>query len=168
MTFAPRTWVVGETVTAALMNQEIRDQWNTVLGAWTAYTPAWTAVTTNPVLGNGTLVGQYMKIGRTCHLIITLTTGSTTTYGTGFWRLSLPFQAASGTPGVLNWAYSTSAANNFMIGSSVLPSSTSTSDNIWMPNQATTGDWNVMSETSPYAPAAGYILRGWGTYQTAT
>jgi hypothetical protein len=40
MAFTPRTWVVGETVTAALMNQEIRD------GITSTYqeTMAWTAL----------------------------------------------------------------------------------------------------------------------------
>ncbi|MFD7709465.1 hypothetical protein [Streptomyces sp. NPDC059786] len=171
MTFSPRTWAVGEIVTAAQMNTEIRDQFNSFFGAWTPYTPTWTAVTTNPVLGNGTVIGQYQKIGRICHVVIMLTIGSTSTFGSGFWRLSLPFQAASvasGSPGVLNWSYSTSASSNFMIGASPLPNSTTTSDNIWMPNQGTIGDWNVMDSGSPFTPAANYILRGWGTYQTAT
>ena len=170
MTFGPKTWVVGETVSAALLNQEIRDQWNSILGAWTAYTPTWTASTSAPSLGNGTVVGQYMKIGRTCHVVIMLTIGSTSTPGAGNWRLSLPFQAAtigSGSPGVLTWTYSTSASSNFMVGASPLPNGTTTSDNIWMPNQSTAGDWNVMTENSPMVPAASYILRGYGTYQTA-
>lgn len=168
MTFTPRTWVVGEVVSAALMNQEIRDQWNTVLGGWTAYTPVWTAATTNPSLGNGTLTGQYMKIGRTCHVMIKLVMGSTTTYGSGSWRISLPFQASGTDPGALSWSYSTSASSNFILGASPLPNSTSTSDNIWLASQSTPGDWDVMNSTVPLAHAASYILRGWGTYQTAS
>lgn len=171
MTFAPRTWAVGEVVPAAVMNTEIRDQFNSFFGAWTAYTPSWTAATTNPVLGNGTLVGQYMKVGRTCTVAIMLTIGSTSTFGSGFWRISLPAQAASvasGSPGILSWSYSTSAASNFMIGASPLPNSATNTDNIWMPHQTNPGDWNVMDASSPMVPAASYILRGWGTYQTAT
>jgi len=95
VTFAPRTWVVGEVVTAALLNQEIRDQFNSFFGAWTSYTPTWAGATTNPVLGNGTLTGRYMKVGRTVTVEIKLTTGSTTTYGSGIWRWSLPAAAAS-------------------------------------------------------------------------
>jgi hypothetical protein len=40
MAFTPRTWVVGETVTAALMNQEIRDGFT----ATYEETMAWTAL----------------------------------------------------------------------------------------------------------------------------
>ncbi|MCI3155547.1 hypothetical protein ELQ39_28145 [Streptomyces sp. GB4-14] len=95
MTFTPRTWIVGEVVSAATMNQEIRDQFNSMFAAWTAYTPTWTASTTNPSLGNAVLTGRYMKYGRTVLVSIKLTMGSTTTYGTGLWRFALPTPAAS-------------------------------------------------------------------------
>ncbi|MFJ9318241.1 hypothetical protein [Streptomyces globisporus] len=96
MTTNPRTWGAGETVTAALLNQEIRDQFGSMFDAWTPYTPTWSGATTNPVIGNGTLVGRHMKIGRSCKLRIEMLAGSTTTYGSGGWSLSLPFAAAAG------------------------------------------------------------------------
>lgn len=95
MTFAPRTWVVGETVTAALMNQEIRDQFSSIFDAWTTYTPTWTA-STNPAIGNGTITGRYLKVGRKCIAVIKVTMGSTTTYGSGGYSFGLPFTSASG------------------------------------------------------------------------
>jgi len=58
------------------------------------YTPTWTAVTTNPVLGNGILNGWYTKIGNTVTVNISLTMGSTTTYGNGVYSFSLPFPPA--------------------------------------------------------------------------
>lgn len=61
--------------------------------AWTAYTPTWTATTTNPAIGNGTIVGAYVQIGKTVHARVTITMGSTTTYGTGNWMISLPVAA---------------------------------------------------------------------------
>ncbi|MGW8703273.1 hypothetical protein ACWGOK_41280 [Streptomyces eurythermus] len=94
MTFAPRTWVVGEVVSAATMNQEIRDQFNSIFGAWTTYTPTWTA-STNPALGNGTINGRYMKVGRIVFAEILLFPGSTTTYGSGSWAFGLPVTSAS-------------------------------------------------------------------------
>lgn len=62
----------------------------TQLGAWTAYTPTWTASSTNPSLGNGTLTGAYIQIGKTVHYRIRLRAGSTTTFGSGVYRFSLP------------------------------------------------------------------------------
>lgn len=95
MTFAPRTWVVGETVAAATMNQEVRDQFNSFFAAWTSYTPTWTTTGTAPGLGNATLVGRYMKVGRTVTVHVNLTTGSTTTYGSGAYNFALPAASAN-------------------------------------------------------------------------
>jgi hypothetical protein len=171
VTFTPRTWAVGETVTAAYMNTEIRDQFNSMFAAYTAYTPTWTAVTTNPSLGNGTLVGQYMKIGRICLITWQLTMGSTTTYGSGSWRMSLPFTAAtvtSGSPGVLNYTYSKTASPNFLLGFGPVPNGATTGDNMLFPSFTVIGDYDVISGTSHFTPAAGEVMRGYGVYQTAT
>ena len=65
------------------------------VGAWQSYTVSWTAATTNPSIGNGTLTGRYVQIGKTVICSISLTMGSTTTYGSGIWRFSLPKSVAS-------------------------------------------------------------------------
>ena len=64
-------------------------------GAWVAYTPAWTAATTNPTLGNGTLVGRYIQVGKRVDFSISLTWGSTTTAGSGTYQFGLPVAARS-------------------------------------------------------------------------
>jgi parallel beta-helix repeat protein len=61
--------------------------------AWTSYTPAWNASGTAPALGNGTIEARYKRVGNTVALRITLTAGSTTTFGTGVWSFSIPFAA---------------------------------------------------------------------------
>ncbi len=66
----------------------------TDLGKWQAYTPVWTASTTNPSIGNGTLVGKYINIGKLVTANIMLTAGSTTTFGNGTWAFSLPITVA--------------------------------------------------------------------------
>jgi hypothetical protein len=58
--------------------------------AWTTYTPTWSAATTAPTLGNGTLAGRYKVVGKTVHVQITLQYGSTTSNGAGQIRLSPP------------------------------------------------------------------------------
>ena len=65
------------------------------VGAWQSYTVSWTADTTNPSIGNGTLVGRYVQIGKTVICSIALAMGSTTTYGSGDWSFSLPVTAKS-------------------------------------------------------------------------
>jgi hypothetical protein len=86
----PRTWVAGETVTAALMNTHVRDNFKALGDPWTSYTPVWTAVTTNPTLGNGTLTGTYVQTGKLVIFKIRLAFGSTTTLGSGAYRWTLP------------------------------------------------------------------------------
>ena len=87
---SPRTWVAGETVTAALMNTHVRDNLKAIGDAWTSYTVTWTGSSTNPAIGNGTKTGAYIQAGKLVIFRISITFGSTTTLGTGFYSFSLP------------------------------------------------------------------------------
>jgi hypothetical protein len=61
---------------------------------WTAYTPEWTAASSNPVINNGTIEGYYKVIGKTCFVRGNIAMGSTTTFGSGEWYVSMPFTAS--------------------------------------------------------------------------
>ncbi len=63
-------------------------------GAWISYTPSWTAASSNPVKGNGTIEGYYKLIGKTCFVRGNIVMGSTTTFGSGEWYVSMPFTAS--------------------------------------------------------------------------
>lgn len=67
----------------------------TALGTWASYTPTWTAATSNPVIGNGSIAARWMQMGDLVVASGLITMGSSTTYGTGEWRLTLPTAAAS-------------------------------------------------------------------------
>ena len=54
------------------------------------YTPTWSSSGTLPVLGNGSITAKYHQAGNLVAVAINLTMGSSTTYGTGYWRFSLP------------------------------------------------------------------------------
>lgn len=66
-----------------------------ITDAWISYTPSWTASGSAPSLGNGTISGRYKVVGKTIFVSVKLVTGSTTTYGSGDWRFSLPVTAYS-------------------------------------------------------------------------
>lgn len=67
------------------------------LTAWASYTPAWTATGGTPAIGNGTLAGSYIQIGKFVAFRINLLLGSTSSVGsTTDWVFSLPVTAASG------------------------------------------------------------------------
>lgn len=57
---------------------------------WQSYTPTWTAATTNPSIGNGTLSGRYIQIGKLVYCQFRMLAGSTTTFGVGNWRFGYP------------------------------------------------------------------------------
>lgn len=65
------------------------------------YTPAWTATGTAPDIGNGQLFGSYVRRGEDCRVRITWLAGSTSTFGTGNWKFSLPYDAADVSTGTV-------------------------------------------------------------------
>jgi hypothetical protein len=81
----------GDTTTVPTNLATYRDALKGASEAWTSYTPTWTAASVNPVLNNGSFTGSaYARINKLVIFRIVLTMGSTTTYGTGAWRLTLP------------------------------------------------------------------------------
>lgn len=63
-------------------------------GVWgpvtTSYTPAWGCTGTAPALGNGSLTGNYVQLGKFVQGSILLTVGSTSTFGTGLFTFTVP------------------------------------------------------------------------------
>lgn len=163
MTFSPRTWVVGETVTAALMNQEIRDQFSSIFDAWTTYTPTWTA-SSNPAIGNGTITGRYLKVGRKCIAIVKITMGSATTYGSGGYSFGLPFTSASG---VDYLGTARLVAANAWNGQTVMTGG-NTAFNATFPASSTDTRSATLSATVPETLASTHVVRAQIEYQTAS
>jgi hypothetical protein len=95
--------LVGQSVEGA---QSSASSWS-ILGSlsssasrradWTNYAIAWTsAAGPQPAIGNGTLTGRYMKIGRNTVIVeVGLIFGTTTTAGNGQWFFSAPFTGSN-------------------------------------------------------------------------
>ena len=64
------------------------------LGTRATFTPTWTSTGTQPALGNGTLVGEWVRVQNLVMVTYNLTMGSTTTFGTGNYLFSLPTAAS--------------------------------------------------------------------------
>lgn len=62
-------------------------------GAYSSYVPVWASSGTAVALGNGTIAGSYLQVGKFVHGTVTLTFGTTTTFGTGAYTLTLPVAA---------------------------------------------------------------------------
>jgi hypothetical protein len=59
----------------------------------TGYIPIWSSTGSSPALGNGILSGEYSLEGLLCTVNLTWIAGTTTQFGTGEYRFSLPFVA---------------------------------------------------------------------------
>lgn len=57
---------------------------------WQTYAAEWRATTTNPVIGNGSIVGRFRRLGTRLDVNVTVTCGSTTTYGAGSYVVTMP------------------------------------------------------------------------------
>src|SRR3954447_19578174 len=88
---APRTWVAGEVVTAALLNTHVRDNLKAIGDPWTSYVPT----LTNISLGSGTRAGAYMQAGGLVFGRARFQAGGTTTYPGGNLSVGLPVAAAA-------------------------------------------------------------------------
>ncbi|MFF1281044.1 hypothetical protein [Streptomyces sp. NPDC058299] len=134
-------------------------------GAWTSYTPVWTGSTTNPSLGNGTLLGRYQKFGRTAVVHINLTPGSTTTYGSGSYNWTLPFVSANSGASLIG--------NAMLLGNDRWVGETNISPNAntlaaFFPLSATNVRTDFMTPTRPETLANGAQLRLTVVYETAS
>lgn len=71
------------------------DAYENLTGAWTDYSGSlqWTA-SVNPAIGNGTIDAKYMQTGRLVIYRGRIIMGSTTTFGSGSWLVSLPVNCA--------------------------------------------------------------------------
>jgi hypothetical protein len=70
----------------------------------TSYVCSWTGASSNPAIGDGTLVSTYSRYGNQVQVDVALTIGSTTTLGSGVWSFSLPIAVAAGSGHVVGAA----------------------------------------------------------------
>ena len=93
-TFIGNQQITGSLIVSASTNLtgSVTINESRIDNAWTSYTPTWEAPTP-PAIGNGTITGAYKVIGKTCFVRGRITMGSTTTYGSGDWKIGLPVAA---------------------------------------------------------------------------
>lgn len=113
---APTNAVTGDhwTDTASLLLKRYNGtSWDALVGAaWTAYTPTLTNIT----LGNGTVSGRYLQIGKNLYFTAQVTFGTTTTMGAGP-ILGLPVTVLTGTHyAVAGYAFNNVNGGNYQVG----------------------------------------------------
>jgi hypothetical protein len=89
------TFLAGELLDADKL-LEVTNYMTASTSAWTDYSGSltWVGATTNPVKGNAAIVAKYRRLGKMVQARVSITMGTTTTYGTGFWTVGLPVTPA--------------------------------------------------------------------------
>lgn len=126
---------------------------------WTSYSPTLTNIT----IGNGTIVGSYMQVGKLVSFRWTLTLGSTTVF-TGSIAVSIPVTALDAGWAGAAFLFDSSTAANRMPG--VLNGSTTANNVHSGPINGGTGA-GIVNATSPFTWATGDVIKGSGTYEAA-
>jgi hypothetical protein len=87
-----------------------------------AYTPTLTSGGTAPSLGDGTLTGFWSRQGRVVTFTALLTVGSTTSFGTGDIRISVPIASVQSVQ--VGTAYATDGGTNYVLAAVLAASNT--------------------------------------------
>jgi hypothetical protein len=110
------------------------------------YTPTWSSGGVAPALGNGTIAGTYIKVGKKVQLFITLTMGGTTTYGSSnAWTFTLPFTADTAPTTAAGTGYGLDAGTQYYHVIPIIAASASTLTLI-IP-----GSGNSVAQTTPFS-----------------
>ncbi|MBZ3908784.1 MULTISPECIES: hypothetical protein [Streptomyces] len=164
----PATGMVAWLTSPGTLSYYTGSAW-VAMGAWTAYTPVWTAETTNPAIGNGSLTGKYAIVGRTCHFTLLMQFGSTTTYGSGNYHLSYPVQAGAlgGLP--QHQGVGTSPNGRAVISCQPAASTNATTYTLWGPAATSTSHLSQLGSGGVLgaAWANGNVIRIGGSYEVA-
>lgn len=162
-TGTPRTWSAGETVTAALMNSDVRDPLAAVAGAWTSYTPTLTGFTP----GNGTASGAYLRVGKLVIFRAKFVFGSTSAGASATPFLTLPVTAATAEYGgfLSGVFYNTSGSQTYL----AVCRRAGTTSSVGFSIPGTSGVATAPTATTPFgeAWATGDIIEVSGTYEAA-
>jgi hypothetical protein len=161
----PSNVVAGTQIAAATTNAILADL-DLLANASATYGTAatvWTASGTNPVIGNGTFVSTFRRDNKWVDFIVQITMGSTTTYGTGTWTLTLPVTARFSGWGVVGRAVDTSLTSNY----DIMGDASTTA--IALRCAATTAGASnrVVSSANPFSWGSTDILTVSGRYEAA-
>lgn len=137
------------------------------LTAWTSYTPTWGSSGVAPAIGNGTITGKYFRSGRLISFLAFLRAGSTTTFGTGSFTLTLPVAPHNSTArkSFTGFVFDDSASDIYEIRGH---STTATTINLYFPLSGTDGKLSGITGTGPITMANNDEISVSGTYESAT
>lgn len=166
MATLPATVAVGDLVTAVFANNQ-RDWWH---GDVQSYTPALTAVTTNPTLGSGSVQsGWYIQIGKLVVGQARIVFGTSgVVAGSGNYRISLPVaMALTDRALALTSARLVDASTGNVCSPTILMPPSTTTVEMHMPATWTSGAVSIIAHNVPWTWAASDELTVGFAYRAA-
>jgi len=133
-------------------------------GAWTSFTPTFTASAGSAGLGNATVTAAYQQVGKRVHCSVNITFGGTSTYGTaGVFYFALPILQSANMSGIpIGQAFLADASAGARRGGTVLTDGANQRVFIIQPD---TGGF--INTTGPWTWASTDSLRFMATYEAA-
>jgi hypothetical protein len=127
-------------------------------GTWTTYTPTVTGIT----VGNGTLTGRYLKIGKMVSAFVKFTLGSTSAIGADNY-VQLPFAFANGNSQLVTTSYLDNAVAEYPgYGSTIFTENV----RLYVLNTAgTNASFTLVTATSPFTWGTGDSFNFTYTYE---
>lgn len=124
--------------------KDIADITNTFVNTFS--TSTWTASTTNPTLGNGTLVIEWIKFGHIVYFTLKLTLGSTSSSGNGRYGFTLPFAVNGVIGGIISGYIKNGVAPNFFPCTAFVSAASDTIFSV-VPSVAQASGGNLLTNT---------------------
>lgn len=161
------TFATAEVVTAAKLNQNMRDNWEAVFPTFTEAWSTWAPTLVNLILGNGTTVARYQQAADIVVGYFRFTLGSSSAVGTAP-TVSLPvtantnYAAATDTIGVANIRAAATAYPGW-----TQIASTTTMRPIVLATAAAIGTISTLTATSPGTFTTGDTISMAFTYEVA-
>lgn len=133
-------------------------------GRWVNYTPTWTSLGGPPAVGNGTLSGRFLDLGKLIVVNITLLVGSTTSFAGALHNFSLPagYTAGSQPAGA---GLASCQAQDVSASLTILGQGTGTPMTPLFMSGADANDMNAVSATVPFTWASSDVLLMSGMFE---
>ncbi len=132
-------------------------------GAWSAYTPALTASSSNPTLGSGSsATGRYQRVGRNVSFQAQISFGTSgTAAGSGTYRISVPVTVDSSF-----WGHTIGTAVLVDSGTAIMRQVFVGADGTYVEMWSEAG--SATTHASPFAWSTSDIMRVTGTYEAVS
>lgn len=130
---------------------------------WQTYVPTWTASSSNPAIGNGTIQGVYCQVGKIVTFYVKVVAGSTTGFGSGTYSFGLPVTGNA----IYSFAAVGSAMINHVATTTAYMAIPFVQSSATVCNLRITSDSSLVTNTAPATFAQGDTFSVSGTYQVA-